>query len=223
MSSPAESWTQEVHSEPASRLTSLRYTLGPLDILEITLYERPELKREVTISRQGTFRYPLIGQVQARGLTVAQLEKTLTQRLQRVHIPKPHVVVTVKAYHNRHVFLVGQVQAPGVYALPDQVELKELLMQAQGLTAEADDYLIIIHSEKPSWFGTVAPANHMREVPGTRVDLQGLMSGQTTRAVKLRSGDTIYVPRRLSGYALAPFEHPAHKRGRLTYVALQTR
>ncbi|ETX02201.1 MAG: hypothetical protein ETSY1_04385, partial [Candidatus Entotheonella factor] len=141
-SSAAETWSQHVHRESTVPVTNLRYTLGPLDILEITLYERPELKREVTISRQGTFRYPLIGQVRARGLTVAQLERRLTQRLQRAHIDKPHVVVTVKAYHNRHIFLLGQVQAPGVYSLPDHVELKELIVQAQGLTSEADDYLI---------------------------------------------------------------------------------
>src|SRR3712207_4232915 len=119
---PVESWAQKAHSEPASPLTTLQYTLGPLDVLEITLYERPDLEREVTISQQGTFQYPLIGQVRARGLTVVQLERTLTLRLQLAHVPEPHVVVTVKAYHSDHVFLLGQVQVPGVYALPDRVE-----------------------------------------------------------------------------------------------------
>src|SRR5687767_10332529 len=83
LSLPAASWTQGAHGEPTSRLMHLLYTLGPLDVLEITLYERPDLKREVTISQQGTFQYPLIGQVRARGLTVAQLEQALTLRLQR--------------------------------------------------------------------------------------------------------------------------------------------
>ncbi len=144
---------QEVHDKSEAQLTSLKYTLGPLDVLEITLYERPEFKREVTISRQGTFQYPLIGEVRARRLTVAQLEKMLTERLQHAHIPDPHVAVTVKTYHNHHIFLLGQVELPGVYALPARVELKELIIQAQGLTSEADDYLIVIHGERQSWFG----------------------------------------------------------------------
>lgn len=204
--SPAVSWTFEVqsreaHGESTPKSTNLRYTLGPLDVLEITLYERPDLRREVTISRQGTFDYPLIGQVQARGLTVTELERRLTARLQRAQIARPHVVVTVKAYHGHHIFVLGQVALPGVYALPDQIALKDLIVQAQGLTAEADDFLIIIPGDRPSWFGRIAPVNHMRHVPGTRVDLQQLMSGQASPAVKLRSGDTIYVPRRLTGYA----------------------
>lgn len=223
LSSPVASWTPEAHREPTPRLTNLQYTLGPLDVLEITLYERPDLKREVTISRQGTFQYPLIGQVRARGMTVAQLEQTLTLRLQHAHIPEPHVVVTVKAYHSHHIFLLGQVQVPGVYALPDRVELKALIMQAQGLTAEADDYLIIIHGETPSWFGRVAPVSHMRDVPGRRVDLQQLMSGQVAPAVQLRSGDTIYVPRRLTAYAASQLGRAASAWGRLLHAALQTR
>jgi polysaccharide export outer membrane protein len=187
-------------------LLNLQYTLGALDVLAITLYERPDLDREVTISRHGTFQFPLIGQVQARGLTVAQLEKMLTNRLQHAHIPEPHVVVTVKTYRNQHVFLLGQVRLPGVYALPDHVELKELIIQAQGFTAEADDYLIIIHGEQQASFGEVMPASHMREFPGTRVELREVMSGQIAQTVQLRSGDTIYVPRRITGYAaLQPY------------------
>jgi protein involved in polysaccharide export with SLBB domain len=147
--------------------------------------------------------------VRARGLTVDQLEKTITLRLQDAYIPEPHVVVTVKAYHNQHVFLLGQVRLPGVYALPDRVDLKDFIIQAQGLTAEADHFLMIIPGERQGWFGRTAFANHLREVPGTRVDLQQLMSGQVTPAVRLRSGDTIYVPRRLAGYAFSPFTCPA--------------
>jgi polysaccharide export outer membrane protein len=189
-------------------VTNLRYTLGPLDVLEITLYARPELGREVTISRKGTFRFPLIGQVRARGLTVSQLEKTLTLRLQDAQILEPHVVVTVKVYHNQHIFLLGQVHLPGVYALPDQVDLKDFIIQAQGLTAEADDYLIIIQGERQGGAGRAAFANHMREIPGTRVNLRKLMSGQVTLAVRLQSGDTIYVPKRLAGYAFSRFTCP---------------
>jgi polysaccharide export outer membrane protein len=223
LSSPSQLWSQDVYSETTPRLKNLRYTLGILDELEITLYERPDLKQEVTISRQGTFRYPLIGQVRARGLTIAQLEQTLTLRLQRAHVSEPHVAVRVKTYRHQHIFLLGQVQLPGVYALPDRVDLKDLLMQAQGVTAEADHYLIIIRNEEQSWFGRVAPVNHMRDVPGTRVDLKQLMSGQMTPAVKLRSGDTIYVPRRLTGYALSPFECAATAWGCPACATLQTR
>jgi hypothetical protein len=115
------------------------------------------------------------------------------------------------------------VQVPGVYALPDRVELKDLIMQAQGITSEADDYLLIIHGETPSWFGRVVPAHHMRDVPGTRVDLQPLMSGQVSPAVKLRSGDTIYVPKRLTAYATSPIGRAASTWGGPVYAALETR
>lgn len=198
---PTESWTQEAHSKMSHPVSNLRYTLGPSDELEITLYERPDLRRQFKISRRGTFTYPLIGQVRAGGLTVAQLEKILTSRLQRAHVATPHVVVTVKAYHNHHIFMLGQVQFPGVYTLPDGVTLRELIVQAQGFTDKADDFLIVIRGNSNPWLGSVASVSHMRSVPGTRVNLEKLMAGQLTPAVKLRSGDTIYIPRRLAGYA----------------------
>lgn len=193
---------QEAHRKSSQPISDLRYTLGPSDKLEITLYERPDLQQHFTISRHGTFTYPLIGRVKARGLTVTQLEKILSSRLQRAHVPTPHVVVTIKAYHNRHIFILGQVQFPGVYTLPEHVTLQELILQAQGLTTEADDFLIVIRGNSNPWMGSIASVTHMRSAPGTRVDLKKLMAGQTTSAVKLRSGDTIYVPRRLAGYAL---------------------
>ena len=199
--SPSEKLVQEAHGAPTAPSANLRYTLGPLDVLEITLYERPELGRQVTLSPRGAFRFPLIGQVEARGLTVAQLEKVLTQRLGQARVSNPHVVVTVKVYRSDHIFVLGQVQAPGVYALPAQANLRELVLRAQGFTPEADDFLIVIGGDRQSWLGDVAPATHMREQPGTRVDLQELMSGQAPPDVKLRSGDTVYVPRRITGYA----------------------
>lgn len=210
LSAPAQPWVQEVGSEPTPQFANLWYRLGTSDVLEITLYERPALRREVTISGRGTFVYPLIGQVWARGLTVEQLETKLTLYVQRcTRIPTPHVVVTVKAYHNRHIMLLGQVQVPGVYALPEQARLRELIEQAQGLTPEADDYLIIIHGERQAWLGSMVPATHMRDAPGTRVDLKKLMTGQVTPTVTLRSGDTIYVPRRLTAYASYEFKGAA--------------
>ncbi len=201
LSSPAESWIQEAHSKSSQPVSDLRYTLGPSDELDITLYERPELPRRFTISRRGTFTYPMIGEIRARGLTVTQLEKTLASRLQREHVSTPHVVVTVKAYHNRHIFMLGQVQFPGVYTLPEQVALRDLIVQAQGLTGAADDFLIIIRGNSNPWIGSVVAVSHMRNAPGIRVDLKSLMAGQSTASVKLRSGDTIYVPRRVAGYA----------------------
>ena len=199
--SPSGKRSEEAHGASAAPSANLRYTLGPLDVLEITLYGRPELGREVTLSQQGAFRFPLIGEVQARGLTVAQLEKALTQRLQRARVSSPHVAVTVKVYHSDHVFVLGQVQAPGAYALPAQADLRELILRAHGFTPEADDFLIVIDGGRQSWVGKVAPATHMREQPGTRVGVQELMSGQAPPNVRLRSGDTIYVPRRITGYA----------------------
>ena len=192
---------RDAQREATAPLADLRYTLASLDVLDITLYSYPELGREVAISRRGTFRFPVVGQVEARGLTIAQLERLLTQRLQEARFFDPQVVVTVKVYHGRHIFMLGQVRAPGVYALPEHANLKDLILQAQGLTAEADDFLIVIDRERHAWIGKVAPVNHMRQQPGTRVDLRDLLSGQVVPEVKLQSGDTIYVPRRIAGYA----------------------
>jgi polysaccharide export outer membrane protein len=126
-----------VYRAPQQQLVSTVYTLGVSDRLDITVYRHPELTRQVRITSEGTFIYPLIGSLKAAGRTVAELEKELTRRLQGANLEAPQVAVTVKEYRNQHVYVLGEVKSPGVYTLEHNATLKDLISSANGLTAHA--------------------------------------------------------------------------------------
>jgi Periplasmic protein involved in polysaccharide export len=73
------------------------YAIGPEDVLEIRVWDHDDLTREVYVSREGVFSYPLIGTVHAGGLTIEQLEKEIRDRLSGKYIIDPQVSATVKS------------------------------------------------------------------------------------------------------------------------------
>jgi len=62
------------------------YTVKPGDTLEISVWKEPELKGPVLVTPDGAFAFPLVGQIDARGKTVTELQKIVTERLRQVHI-----------------------------------------------------------------------------------------------------------------------------------------
>ena len=185
----------EVYMAPQRRLVSTVYTLGVADKLDITVYRHPELTRQVRITSEGTFVYPLIGTLKAAGRTVVQLEKELTRRLQEANLEAPQVAVTVKEYRNQHVYVLGEVNSPGVYALEHNVTLKELIVSADGLTANAGSYVLVVRGDHLGQ--RAVKVRHLENLPGIRVDLNKLLAGEAERTVHIHSGDMVYVPPRV--------------------------
>lgn len=188
-----------VYTAPQQQLVSTVYTLGVSDRLDISVYRHPELTRQVRITSEGTFAYPLVGTLKAVGRTVVQLEKELTRRLQEANLETPQVAVTVKEYRNRHVYVFGEVKSPGVYTLEHNVTLKELIASANGLTANAGLYVLVVRGDRPR--GRVVKVRHLESLPGIRVDLNKLLAGEVGRTVHIHSGDMVYVPPRVYFFA----------------------
>jgi polysaccharide biosynthesis/export protein len=187
-----------LHVGSSPQLVQSLYTLVPDDVIEITVYGYPELSKQVRVLSGGDFVYPPLGTVQVAGLTVAQLEKWLTQQLQKGHLIHPPVVVTVKERHNRHIYVLGAVRSPGVYTLRDNASLLDLIAQADGLTLEAAPYILVYRGEAVSRHQVRAASMRFKGMPSIRIDLRTLVSGERVVAVQIRSGDTVYVPRRAS-------------------------
>ena len=186
------SWISE---RPPQRLASTVYALGPQDLLDITVYEYPELTLQVRIAPNGTFMYPRIGIVQAAGLTVTQLEQEMTRSLKAHQLSTPHVAITVREYRNQHVYILGEVRLPGVYSLQQNATLEGLLTLAHGVTPDAGGYVLVVrgyHNTKPLFRAKV---RHLESLPGMRVNLNELLSGNLVLSIHIHSGDMIYVPR----------------------------
>ena len=184
------------------------YTIGPEDVLKIQVYEHQDLSQTVTVTPEGSFAYPLLGRIQTVGLSVQQLEERMVQRLAEGYVLDPQLSISVEAYRNRHVYVLGAVHKPGVYPLRHQATLVELLAQAGGLVRSIPDST----RRDAAWYVQVvrAVAERNGARPGTTpnlysptavvVDLEKLFAGQVTPPIRLESGDTIYVPEKPSFY-----------------------
>jgi polysaccharide biosynthesis/export protein len=171
------------------------YTLGPDDVLRITVYDHPDLSHEVTVAPDGSLTYPLIGKFRAAGLNVEALEQQLVRSLADGYVVNPQVAVTVTRYRGRHVYVIGAVQNPGVYPLQHNATLLEFISQAGGVTPEAGWSVVLVRAgESANDSGSLTPAGQ-KNATALHIDLDKLFAGQLPQPIHLASGDTIYVPR----------------------------
>lgn len=125
------------------------YPIGPGDVLDVSVPDIEELQqRKVRVSTQGIIELPLIGNVQAGGLTEAQLQDELDQKLGK-YMYNPQASIFVEQYHNRQVAVIGAVTRPGLVLLDSPAEtVLDVLSQSGGLTNTAADEIILIPAEQ---------------------------------------------------------------------------
>lgn len=114
------------------------YLLGPQDLLKIDVFQVQEFSRTVRVSAAGKISLPLVGAVQAAGLTTAALEQLIAQRLSETYLQEPYVSVFVEEYASQRVTVEGQVRKPGIYALKGRTTLLQAVALAEGLLDLAD-------------------------------------------------------------------------------------
>jgi polysaccharide biosynthesis/export protein len=108
------------------------YRVGPQDLIEIVVYGLPELARTVRVNAKGQISLPLIGQVDATGLTASALERTIAERLSEKYLQNPQVTVFIKEFTTLRFTVEGAVNKPGVYPLVGQMTLLRALAVAGG-------------------------------------------------------------------------------------------
>lgn len=184
------------------------YVIGPEDLLKIQVWDHPDLEREVHVSREGEFSYPLIGKVHAKGLTVLELERDITRRLRKGYIVNPQVTVTVKEYHSKKVFVLGEVVNRGTYSLTGQTTLLEILAKAGGPAPEAGKEVIVARPRNHVRKDNPTPLEEAREGEVIGLNLQKLMDGDISQNIYLQHGDTIYVSNAQYYYVFGQVNNP---------------
>jgi polysaccharide export outer membrane protein len=120
---------------PAAEAPALStdYVIGPEDVLDVDVFNVPELSKTVRVGNDGTISLALLGHVQAAGLTTSQLRARLESRWGQTYLENPQVSVFVKEFHAQPVSLIGAVERPGLYQLTGPRTLIEMLSTAGGL------------------------------------------------------------------------------------------
>ena len=158
------------------------YLVKPGDILQISVWGEEDLQGEVLVTPDGGFSFPLVGHLNARGKTAAQLQEMVVARLV-TYIADPVVTVSLKQINGNQIYVIGQVKNPGAFVMNHAVDVVQALSLAGGTTpfASLNDILILRRD------GTRQIALSFRYSDVSRG--RGLEQN-----IQLQSGDVVIVP-----------------------------
>jgi polysaccharide export outer membrane protein len=158
------------------------YTLNPGDQIDIAVWKELELTKTVIVRPDGKFSFPLAGEIQASGRTIAQVQAEITNKL-KTYIPEAVVTVAVKELDGYKVYVIGQVSKPGSFVMNPRMNVLQALTVAGGMTPFAGLNDIIVLR------GTGA-AQHVIQFHYTDV-VKGRNLNQN---IQLEAGDVVVVP-----------------------------
>jgi polysaccharide export outer membrane protein len=133
-------------SEQEGALPVNDYKIGAKDVLQITVFELPDLNQTVRVAEDGSITLSLLGKVDVAGLTAQELEKKLASVLDQKYTKNAHVTVFIKEFQK--VAVLGAVGKPGMYELVGPTTVLQIIAQAGGLTAQAMNELYVYREGK---------------------------------------------------------------------------
>lgn len=174
--------TSAVAETDQAQASGQSYRLQAGDVLEISVWKEEGLSRETMIAPDGSIAFPLVGQVQARGLTIEQLQQDLTGRIGRF-IPQPSVTVILMGAKGSKFYVIGKVNRPGEFPLLGEVTVLQALSIAGGMATFADyNNIRIIRREN----------GKDRAIDFRYGDME--KGRQLAQNILLQSGDVVVVP-----------------------------
>jgi len=177
------------------------YKIGRNDVLDITVWQSPDLTKTLTVESDGTITYPILGKLTAAGIAPEDLEKTIHEKLAQGYVKDPQVTVAVKEYNSKQILVFGEVAKPGLYKLKGKIPLLELLFLVGGSNSEAKRMTVIRASRvsedavPTALLPTSEDAKDKEEsAQAIEIDLLALLSkGDLSQNIMILPGDTIYV------------------------------
>jgi polysaccharide export outer membrane protein len=170
---------------PGAPLSGMRsdYLIGKEDLLEIGVFQQPDLTRTVRVSGDGTISLPLLGVVPLEGLTTKQAEGALRDLLGDRYLNDPQVWVFVKEAKSKKISVVGAVEKPGTLEMLGNRTLLEAISEAGGLTHQAGRELHVLRAD---------PSGATTRID---IDLDDLMiHGNPELNIPLQPGDVLNIP-----------------------------
>jgi polysaccharide export outer membrane protein len=168
--------------------TPAGFLLGPEDVLEITVWKNADLSRITAIRPDGLISIPIIGDVQAAGLTADALSHRIAERLKQFVAGNPAVSVSVKELNSYSIFVLGEVTKPGKFQAKSYVTLLQAISMAGGFTEYAKKNKMQLVRIRPNGDHKL----HEMRIPVRYDDL--LAGNDKPGNIILLSGDTVVVP-----------------------------
>ena len=158
------------------------YILGFGDELEISMFRHEEMNRKIKILPDGKMQYPLVGNIRAEGLSVNQLKELLREGLLKYFVD-PQIDINVTSTGSQKIFVLGEVNNPGIYQLEGPKTVIEAVSEAGGFTLDAKEKNVMLIRGAPS------------NPQPTILDIEAaLKRTDMTQNVALQKWDIVYVP-----------------------------
>lgn len=173
-----------VETEKASKTSEYEYVIGEEDALFISVWQNNDLNQEVVVRPDGKVSFPLIGDVQASGLTIAQLDEELTKSLSE-YIRHPDVSIMVRKLGGKKIIVLGEVGAAGVRSVTGKKTILEAIALSGGFSPHAVTSSVVLIRG-----GFTKPK-------GLRLNLERAISkADMSQNIALEPEDIIYVPKK---------------------------
>lgn len=156
------------------------YRIGPQDVIEVSIYQAPDLTKTVQVAEGGLINLPLVGDVRAGGITARELEHELKAKYGARYLQNPQVSVFVREFNSQRVTLEGAIGRPGILPYKGPTTLLQVVASAGGMKDIADGSEVMV-------FRT---ANGKKEA--ARFDMDAIMAG-TAQDPPILQGDVIIV------------------------------
>lgn len=176
------------------------YIVGVRDILDIRVFDEPDLSKEASVSEAGDIRFPLLGSLRVAGLTPRQIEVLIAQKLGERYLVAPQVFVALKEYNSRRAVVLGMVKNPGTYALMGETTVLDLVSRAGGvLETGGKTWVLVRRGNRPS----------EKTEPPLLIDANRLLRrGEKQLNIAVEDGDTLFVPKSDGVYVYGEVKKP---------------
>lgn len=158
------------------------YRVGPGDVLRLNVPAAPQLERDLTVQPDGTIYIPQVGAATVGGLTLAEAEDLVFERVRLFNPDVDNVILVVVEYNALRVFVLGAVNEPGAYTFATNPSVWEVLRACGGPAAAANlaaARLITVQDGRPS---------------SQVINISGYLTGDALPEQLLKAGDTLVVP-----------------------------
>jgi len=177
---PSVGLATTVPGNPQTMVHMDEYQIGAFDLLEITVFQVAEMSRVVRVNSRGLISLPLVGAIEAGGLTAQELETSLAKKLGEGYLQDPQVSVFIKEYVSQRVTIEGSVLKAGVYPIVGHTTLLQAIAMASGVDTIANENQVKIFREKAGTRDTLV------------FDLEAIRSGKTSDPI-IKGNDVVVV------------------------------
>lgn len=169
----------------------LGYSLGPGDVVKITVYDHPDLSIDAEIANDGSLNMPLIGNVDVNGLNFKQVESKIGNSLVKGgYLQNASVNVLITQYKSKLVSVIGSINQPGRYPLINNPTVLDLIAQAGGISPDGGSEIKLIN------------------LGGIKIFNLNDESFNQLNTTKVSAGDTIVIPKKKVIYVYGEVARP---------------